>query len=374
VEGINTYLSSFNEFEKSRAAEKHPWLHDIRRAAIHRFSELGIPTTGMEEWRYTNIAPIVNLPFRPAEYKLNGLTGAVLGKYTFSEVECCRLVFLNGVYSEELSSFTSLPRGCRVKTLSAALAENRELVEHNLARVAKLDQQAFTALNTAFMDEGAFVYLSPGTVLNKVVHLLFISGGQPEPTISHPRSLIVLGAGSQATVVESYLGRGGGRYFTNAVTEVVVGSGSLAEHYMLQREGEEACHVGALEVLQERDSNFTTHSISLGGAMVRNDTNVVMRDEAGECTLNGLYVAKGRQHIDNHTVIDHARPHCTSRELYKGILDDASSGVFSGKIVVRQDAQKTNAKQTNRNLTGTSCFPTTPWSTPNRSWRFSPTT
>jgi Fe-S cluster assembly protein SufD len=180
--------------------------------------------------------------------------------------------------------------------------------------------------------------------------LIFISTGKDEPVVSHPRNLIVVGNGSQATIIESYVTLDRGVYFTNNVTEVFAGPNSFIDFYKLQRESEEAFHVDTLRVLQERDSSFSSQSIALGGALVRNNIDVTLRGEGAECTLNGLYVTKGRQHVDNHTMIDHAKSHCSSRQLYKGILDDQSTGVFNGKILVRKDAQKTNAKQTNKNL------------------------
>ena len=183
-----------------------------------------------------------------------------------------------------------------------------------------------------------------------MIHLLFVSTGHEEAAVSHPRNLIVLGHGSQGTVVESYLGLKRDRYFTNAVTEIVAGRDSVLDHYKLQRETENAFHVATVQARQERNSNVVSHSISLGGALVRNDINFVLDGEGCQALLNGLYVTHASQHVDNHTRIDHARPHCDSRELYKGILNDKSTGVFNGKIVVRPDAQKTNAKQTNKNL------------------------
>jgi Fe-S cluster assembly protein SufD len=346
----DTYLSNFSEFESSAAASGTSWLTDIRKAAMRRFAELGFPTTRLEEWKHTNVGALAGIPFRLADGKPNGLTPAQLSGYTFGEVECCQLVFLNGRYAAGLSTLKSLPRGMRVKSLGAALAADRDVVEPHLARHAAYDRNAFTALNTAFIEDGAFVFLPPGTILKEMIHLLFLSVGDSETAVSHPRNLIVLGAGSQATVVESYIGLRPGQYFTNAVTEIVAGSDAVLDHYKLQRESTRAFHVATLQSQQDRNSSVTSHSISLGGALVRNDVNVVLGAEGCQASLNGLYVTNGKQHTDNHTVIDHARPHCESRELYKGILNDKSTGVFNGKIIVRQDAQKTNAKQTNKNL------------------------
>jgi Fe-S cluster assembly protein SufD len=349
-EGKNHYLASFAEFENGQAAKAHPWLGAVRRDAIARFDELGFPNTRREEWKYTSVAPIARTPFKSAEPGCNGLTVADISNYTFSEGECTQLVFVDGQYCEHLSTLKPLPRGVRVKSLLAALQADRGLVEPHLARYAACQGNAFTALNTAFMADGAFVHLPSGAALRDIVHLLFVATHRVSPTVSHPRNLIVTGAGSRVTVVESYVGLEKGVYFTNAVTEIVAGDNSVVDHYRLQRESNNAYHIGSMQVVQQRNSSFSSHSLSLGGALVRNDFNVVLDAEGSECVLNGLHVTKGGQHIDNHTTIDHARPHCSSRELYKGILDDHSTAVFNGKIIVRKDAQKTNARQSNRNL------------------------
>ncbi len=345
----NPYFEDFEGFDKS-AFPRQPWLDGLRKGALGRFAELGFPTTRMEEWRHTNVGPIAQTPFRLARSRQNGLTSADTANFTFGSEECCQLVFLNGRYSPGLSTARALPRGIRAKCLASALTADRVLVEPHLARYAAFDRNAFTALNTAFLADGAFIFLPPGTILKEMIHLLFLSTGSEQPAVNHPRNLIVLGSGSQATVVESYVGLIPGRYFTNAVTEIVAGSDAVLDYYKLQRESEGAYHVATVHLHQERGSSVTSHSISLGGGLVRNDLDVVMDGEGCRTSLNGLYVTHNSQHVDNHTRIDHARPHCDSRELYKGILNDKSTGVFNGKIVVRQDAQKTNAKQTNKNL------------------------
>jgi len=200
------------------------------------------------------------------------------------------------------------------------------------------------------MSDGGFIFLPAETALKKIIHLLFISTPEAEATANFPRNLIVVGSGSEATVVESYVGSRAGAYFTNAVTEIIAGDHAIVGHYKLQRESGRAFHVASLQVEQSDSSEVSSHSISMGGVLTRNTIRAVMNGEGGELTLNGLYVARDRQHVDNHTSIVHARPRCTSRELYKGILDDRSSGVFTGRIEVRPDAQKTNARQTNKNL------------------------
>ena len=289
------------------------FLEHIREDAKQRFVDLGYPTTHDEDWRFTNVAPIARTAFVPA-----GRTGLL----------AC-----------------PLPNGVEISKLSEAPPE---LIEAHLARYASYQTNAFVALNTANFQDGLLIRIAKGAVIEEPIHLVFESAANGKPTASHPRTLIVAGADSQATIVETYSGSGGA-YFTNPVTEIVAGDHAVIDHYKLQTESDRAFHVSTLQVHVGRDTNFSSHSLSFGGALVRNDVNAVL-SEGSECTLNGLYLVAGEQHIDNHTSIDHAKPHAASHELYKGILDGKSSAVFSGKILVRKDAQKTDAKQTNKNL------------------------
>ena len=353
---LDGYLSDFERFEKNGAAKGPSWVHEIRRAALSRFAELGFPTARhpdpelREEWKYTSVAPIVGLRFKPADHELSWPASDALASATLGSVACAELVFVNGRYSPELSSRRSLPKRVAALSLPAALNTHPESIEPHLARHASSQNHPFVALNTAFMRDGAFVYVPTGTVVEAPIHLLFISTGRGHPTVSYPRNLIVAGRDSQVTIVERYIGLQNDAYFTNAVTEVVVGENAAIDHYKLQREGEDAFHIATLQVHQGRSSNFSSHSVALGGALVRNDVNAVLDGEGSECTLNGLYMATGQQHVDNHTRIDHVKPHCLSRQLYKGVLDGKARGVFNGKIVVHPAAQKTDAKQTNKNL------------------------
>ncbi len=344
------WLAEFAQFERTAPARNYPWLAALRKEAIARFADLGFPTPKDEQWRFTNITPIADGRFKPARPGTNGLTAGKLADFIFSDIDCCNLVFVNGFFSPDLSTPGALPKGVRAGSLAAALQSEPKKIESYLGRHADWRNNAFVALNTAFMQDGGFVYLPPETVVKKIIHLLFVSSSGETPTVSYPRNLIVAGSSSEAVIVESYIGPDGGRYFTNAVTEIVAADGASIGHYKLQRESGQSCHVASLQVVQEESTHVSSHSICLGGQLTRNDIIAVMNGDGGDLTLNGLYVTNGRQHVDNHTTIDHAKPHCTSRELYKGILDDESSGVFNGKILVRPDAQKTNAKQTNKNL------------------------
>jgi Fe-S cluster assembly protein SufD len=346
------YLSNFARLEEKPGRASDAWLRRIRKDAIQRFAELGFPTTKLEEWKYTNVAPLAKIPFQAAEFKLDKLTeerlaGLPLAHAAFDEC-CSRIVFVDGHHRRDLSS-PDLSEGVIACSLAEAIKSEAPGVKAHLSRYASYEGNAFVALNTAFLEDGAFIEIRPGVTAQAPIYLLFVSTAD-EPIASHPRSLIIVGNDSQASIIEDYLALGEGVYFTNAVTEIVAGENSVVEHYKLQCENEEAFHVATVQVSQGRSSSFASHSVSFGGALVRNDMNVALDGEGAECALNGLYVAAHKQHIDNHTVIDHIKPHGTSRELYKGMLDDKSSAVFNGSIIVRKDAQKTDARQSNKNL------------------------
>ena len=372
-EGI--YLSSFMEFEGRLDASGPSWLHEIRRAAMQGFAERGFPTTRQEEWRNTNVAPIAAVPFQPAttSWRATAAAGEELCRHPLVDLGCPKLVFINGHFSKQLSDLEALPRGVRAGSLAEALAGDGKTLEGHLTRyAADYKEHAFVALNTAFLEDGAFVEISKGAVLEKPIYLLYVSDASGIPTVTYPRNLIVAGRESQATLVEAYVGGNTGAlagadvdrekatgesayaaesvYFTNAVSEVAVGEGAVIDYHRLQQESDKAFHFGRLVFHQERSSNVATHSIAAGGALVREEVKAVLDGEGAEATLAGLYVITGRQHIDNQTTLDHAQPHCSSREVYKGVLDGESSAVFNGKIIVRKDAQKTDSKQSNKNL------------------------
>jgi Fe-S cluster assembly protein SufD len=347
----NIYLSNFSRFEKALARAGDSWLHRIRKAAIKRFAELGFPTTRNEDWKFTSVDPIAKIPFRPVlSYEPNGVTLEQIERAIFTLPDCTRLVFVNGHFSAELSGSNATQGGVIATSLADALGSHPDWVEPYLARYASFDNHAFTALNTAVIRDGAFISIPKGSVVDRPIHLVYAATSRGEGCVAHPRNLILAAPSSQVTVIETYVGLEEEAYFTNAVTEIVVAEGAVIDHAKIQRESEEAFHVGTTRIHQARKSSVTSHFVSLGGSLVRNEVRVVLDAEGCEATLNGLYLARGQQHVDNHTVIDHAKPRCTSHELYKGILDDRAHGVFNGKIFVHQDAQKTDAKQTNQTL------------------------
>ncbi len=318
MERQNTYLADFERMERELAAVGTPAVHRLRKAAMARFIEMGFPGPRDEEWRFTPIAPLARVPFELAS-----------GSKAYEE---------------------SLPSGVILCDLAEAMEKHPALIEAHLARHADWSEHPFTALNTAFVRNGAFLYVPPNTQLEKPIALPFIAGVVGTSFVWHRRCLIVLGDNSRVTLLECYGGSPLAPYFTNAVTEMVVGPGAHVDHYKVQREGDRAFHMATMQVQIGRDAKFSSHAVTQGGQWVRNEINAVFEGEGGECTLNGLYQAGGEQLIDNHTFIDHAYPHCASHELYKGILDGKARGVFNGKIYVRQDAQKTDAKQTNQTL------------------------
>jgi Fe-S cluster assembly protein SufD len=334
-------------YRETRAPRDPGWLAEIRRAGMERFREMGFPTVHDEAWRDTNVAPIQKVPFELAPDEES--PGRRPHPSPLAWGEGVQLAFINGRYSRALSSSGSRPAGLEVASLKDALAQDPESAEPYLAKRTR-DGNAFAAVNAAFLEDGAFVRIPARTAVTYPIHLVFLSEPVLGPTVSHPRNLVIAEAGSQAHIVETYVGMPGALYFTNAVTEVVLGEGAVLDFSKLERESTAAFHVATTEVTQGRDSSFTSHSISLGGALARNDLNVRLDAEGAGCTLNGLFIGSGTQHLDNHTLIDHARPHGTSRELYKGIMNGQSRGVFNGKIIVRRGAQKTDAMQTNKNL------------------------
>jgi Fe-S cluster assembly protein SufD len=325
AEQTGAWLEHFTN--QSPAAE--PWIQALRDCAFARFTELGFPTTHDEEWRFTNIAAIARTAFTPVD-------GNTLLVYPES-----------------------------VKKLEPSKAQA------HLAKYAAFDQNPFVALNTAFLANVVVLEIPRGVVVEQPIEITVAQALVPAvsrlvstpgasvgmsadaagksacATVTHPRTLILVGEGAQCTIVETY--KGTGTYFTNAVTEIVVGDRAVVDHYKVQQESVDAFHIATLQATLGRSAAFSSHNISLGGALVRNDVNATL-STGSDATLNGLYIVNGTQHVDNHTLIDHAMPHGTSHELYKGILDGKAHAVFNGKIIVRKDAQKTDSKQTNKNL------------------------
>jgi len=311
---------------------------DVREQAAARFEALGWPTAELEEWKYTNLSPIAAVKWREDDGRARASTKTAVGSLRDHAV--AELVFVNGRFVDSTGGRAG------VDILPVSQAASHPMFEANYARYADYQRHALTALNTARAQDGAFIAVRDGVTVEGFIHLLFV--GEGDGIWSHPRNLIVVGRDSQVTVVESFVGNG--KYFTNAVTEVVAGQGARVDHYKIERESDDAFHIGTIQIHQERASNVIARSVSLGGALVRNEVNVALAGEGAGLAMDGLFVLAGSQHVDNHTVIDHLKPHCDSLELYKGILDDKCRGIFDGTIIVRPNAQKTNSRQVNRNL------------------------
>ncbi len=345
------------DFERQPTAPD--WLQSLRAKGMARFEALGFPTTKNEDWHFTSITPIAEKIFRAAMTSNAGISseGSTAGmvaradikRFTFDQPTWHTLVFVNGEFSEDLSSYAGMGEKVRVSSLAKAIRSGTGRPERHLGKIAGFDNHAFTALNTAFIRDGAFIELQADAVVDAPIHLIFVSEGRGE-SISHPRNLIVAARNSRASIIESYICVRDTPYFTNAVTEISLGEGARLDHYKLQRESEKSFHVGTTQIRQARDSQLHSFSFAVGGLLARTNIYTCLEGDGATCTLNGLYLADGEQHIDNQTSIEHIAPNCPSHEVYKGVLDGRSHGVFNGKVYVHPEAQKTDGKQSNNNL------------------------
>lgn len=344
-QNLGSYLDAFAE-----RADEPRWLGEQRRFAIERFSLLGFPTRHDEDYKYTPLAMLADEAFSTAGESAT-IHADDLARVDYVGDDALRLVFLDGRFQEEHSSdLSSLPAGVEITTLRKLLAEDPQNLEGHLTRYADFESHATTALNTAFFEDGVFVSIADNVAAKAPLHIVWVSSAKEPGRVSHPRTLILAGRSAQVMVVESYIALGQARYWTNAVTEVVAEANSRVRHYKAQTENAAAVHTARYEVLQERDANTLQFSLSYGAKLARHDIRGKLNDEGGECSLDGLYVVGDGQHVDHHTVLDHAQPHCNSHQLYKGVLDGKSRGVFNGKIFVRKGAVKTDAVQHNKNL------------------------
>lgn len=367
----------FEDFEKLAARVSRnggAWVGDLRRRAMDRFRSLGFPTTRDEEWKYTSLEALRRACLRALDAPVSNPAG-VRDPFDAGGWERHELMFpwtgegdggpAAGAPRDGVGAGTAnMPEegsgrptadardaDLFIGRLADAVERRLPWVEEHLGRHADYDGHALRALNTAFVEDGGAVRLGRGVNLDRPVHLSYVADfGQAPNRIVHPRTLVVVGAGSRLTLVEAYAGAGDAVYCTNAVTEIVLEDDAELDHYRLVREGGGTFHIGTVQVHQARNSRYRSHSVTTGGAITRVELNALLDGEGADCLLQGLYVAGGSQHVDSRTAIEHARPHGTSRELYKGVLNDRARAVFNGKIVVRKEAQKTDARQSNRNL------------------------
>jgi len=344
------FLQELEARSATATADGPDWLEPIRKAAMDRFAATGFPTARDEEWRFTPVGPIAQRSW-PAATQSGRLTRDALKQFGFGHPEWITLVFVNGVYREELSSAVPPAAGLWVSSLGEALRVDAPALEAHLGRHAPIESSPFTALSTAMIREGGFVHVARNADLSSPVHLLFVATDEGSGSVIHPRNLIVVDRGARAAVVESYVTLAhGSTYWSNAVTEVSLAAGSWLEHTRIQRESEQAYHIASTHVNQQRDSHYRSFSMAMGGALARHNLHSRLSDENVETLLYGLYFARGEQLVDNHTAIFHDHPNCRSWEVYKGVLEGHSRAVFNGKVFVKPEAQKTDAKQTNRNL------------------------
>lgn len=349
TETVDIKEKFIQEFEASFNLEAPVFLKTIREEAISCFERMGFPTTKMEYWKYTNVKPILEQSYKTANKNQSiNLTKEELNKYLIAGYDSTLLVFYNGYFLKEYSQTNNLPAGVIVDSLNNQI--NNPLFEKHYGKITDSTKEAFTALNTAMANDGAFIFIPEKTVIPQAIHLLYLSDGKDGNVITFPRNLIIAARLSQVQVVESYHSIGDQLSFTNAVTEIIAEENSQVDYYKIQNENTASFQINNTQINQEKNSVVSSNTITLDGALVRNNLNYLIAGENCETHLNGLYLLNGKQHVDNHTLVDHAVPHCESNELYKGIMKDQSSGVFNGRIMVRQDAQKTNAFQSNKNI------------------------
>jgi Fe-S cluster assembly protein SufD len=324
-----------------------PWLVGRREAGIERFQGLGLPTRKIEDWKYTNLEELRRVHFEPAKPVANGVSAQALPTLVGAEH---RLVFVNGHLRGDLCAVCMPPVGATITSLGHALATIPDIVEAHLGAARNGADQPFTALNDAFLTDGLFLHLKAGVDLPSVIEVIHVSVGDAGPVFHHLRNLIVLEDGAHATVVEHYVGFGQTPTLANAASEVVIGEGAGLRHCKVQAEAPEAFHIAMLDARLARNAAFDSFYFASGAKLSRNEIRVTLDGEGADCRLFGAYMMKDRQHADHTTFIDHAKPHTTSREVYKGVLDDKARAVFQGQIMVRPDAQKIEGHQLNRTL------------------------
>lgn len=344
----STPLPNFAAFEPYLES-KSPWLSELKKKAFVRYHEVGFPTSRLEEWKYTNIVPLTRLAFGPGKVDQHQ---DALEAFLLDPWEGARLVFVNGHFAPALSQLKQLPAGVVLKTFSQGAIDEMPAFRRSFSQLASPEEQFFTAVNTAFFQDGVCLLVPQNTVVKSPIQILHVSFGEENARIpmSHPRNWILLQEGSSACLVEEYLGRGQGSYCNNAVTEIILEKSAALKHCVVQKENRDATHISFTRAVQLEHSTYESHVFCLEGAQLRNDLRVVLSGENSQCHLNGLCVTKEKDQADNYTVIEHAAPHCQSVECYKQIVDGNAIASFNGRILVRPHAQKTKAEQINRNL------------------------
>lgn len=347
----NVYATQFSEIVDRLPGRRHDWLGRLRKSALNRFVQLGFPTTRLEDWKYTNVTSIGRLVFRPALGPLKAQLPDLL-RQQLDLIPRPRVVFVNGLLDRRLSLYKAEDCGLQLNSLAESLGDSNQtpVLERHLGQHTDMSNHAFVAWNTGFFADGAYLVIPAGITVSSPVHLVFVSTGEDQPLAAFPRNVIVVGEGARVALAETFLSVPGVVHLTNAVTEIVAGANATIDYYKIERESCDDFHVATINANLGPDASLHTHTFSLGAALTRNDLVVALDGEGAQCSLDGLFLVEGNRLVDNHTEIDHRQPHATSRELYKGILGGHAQGVFNGAIIVRKDAQKTDAVQKSKNL------------------------
>ena len=312
---IQHYLDEFEQ----RRFDQGP-LYEERRLALALFRQNGFPGPREENWKYTDVRPLRKKPFTSLNEAPADIGAAEIDAVRFREMDCIELVFINGVYAKEYSRLEGLPAAVTLENLAATLSREADLLSGHLTRYADDKVSMFTALNTAFIRHGVYINIPKGAIIEKPINILYLSKANGKPHAAHPRNLVIVNERAEATLIESYIGLDDADYFTNAVSEVGLAAGAVLKHYKIQQESLNACHIGSLNVRQERDSKLESHSIALGGSLVRNDIHSRLAAKGAAIDMHGLYMPDGRQHVDNHTRVDHLEPRTFSMEkLSRGV-------------------------------------------------------
>lgn len=355
IEVSDWYIKNFELLEAHNNGSIPGFVKEIKKISFEKLLEIGFPTTKVEDWKYTNILQIVETNFKPSNFTESWKDDNIIKKSKeliendpiISNLSSNQLVFIDGHFDQELSKVQKSEK-LEILPLRAAFKVRTQLIENHFNKYSQVEN-GFNALNNLFFNDGVFVHVKNNLDEDEPIVVIFVQSGIEELMIN-PRNLIIVDNNSKIRLIETYISLSNSINLTNSITEIFIAENSFIEHYKFQNESTNAYHIGKIQTHLERNSNFTSHNLSFGGLITRNDINIVLDGEGAESHFYGLYFVKDKQHVDNHTLVDHAKPHCLSNEFYKGILAENSRGVFNGKIIVRKGAQKTNAYQSNKNL------------------------
>lgn len=342
---VSHYLAQYEQFRDTLTA---PWPAQPRAAALDFLRTNGFPSRRTEQWKYTDVTPITRKKFTVGRSAPAAVDEAFVDSLRFSRLDCHELVFINGSFSAALSRNEPLPDGATVRPLQSLQPDDAPLLESCCA--GGEIKNAFSALNTAFVNDGVLIHVPDNTEVAIPIHIIYVTGQADETLMSNPLNLVALGRNAGASVIESFAGIPDTEYFTNSHTRILGRAGSRLDYYSIQQESQRAYHIGNTRIRQQADSRIDCHTLSLGGKLARSDIDVELDEPGAQVKLNGLYLTNARQHVDNHTLIEHKQPHTVSNEHFRGVMNGHSRAVFNGKVIVHEQAQKTEAHQSNANL------------------------